>query len=53
MDELVETLNNSIEMYEKWADEPGISEESVKGYLSTAMIKAKVRDMILKLADTV
>ena len=53
LDDVIETLNNSIEMYEKWADEQGNSEESAKNYLSVAMIKTKVRDMIIKLADSV
>ena len=52
-DEVIETFNNSIEMYEKWADEPGISDDAVKNYLSTAMVKTKVRDMIIKLAESV
>ena len=53
LDDVIETLNNSIEMYEKWADEQGNTEETAKNYLSVAMIKTKVRDMIIKLADSV
>lgn len=53
LDDVIENLNNSIEMYEKWADEQGADEESAKTYLSVAMIKTKVRDMIIKLADSV
>ena len=52
-DDVIDNLNSRIETYEKWADEPGISEESVKNYLNTALIKAKVRDMIIKLAESV
>ena len=52
-DDVIYNLNSGIETYEKWADEPGTSEEAVKSYLSTAIIKAKVRDMIIKLAESV
>ena len=53
LNDVIENLNNSIEMYEKWADEQGNTEETAKNYLSVAMIKTKVRDMIIKLADSV
>ena len=53
LNDVVETLDNSIEMYEKWANEQGTDEETAKNYLSVAMIKTKVRDMIIKLADSV
>ena len=53
LNDVVETLDNSIEMYEKWANEQGTGEETAKNYLSVAMIKTKVRDMIIKLADSV
>ena len=52
-DDVIETLNNSIEMYEKWANDDGNTEDVTKNYLSVAMIKTKVRDMIIKLADSV
>ena len=52
-DDVIETLNNSIEMYEKWANDGDLNEVDAKNYLSVAKIKAKVRDMTIKLADSV
>lgn len=52
-DDVIDNLNSGIETYEKWADESGNSDETVKSLLNTAIIKAKVRDMIIKLAESV
>lgn len=52
-DDIIDNLNSGIEAYEKWAYEPGTPKEAVNSYLNTATIKASVRDMIIKLAESV
>ena len=53
LDDVISTLNNGIAMFEGWANEDTTSEETAKIYLENAMVKAKVRDMIIKVADSV
>lgn len=52
-DDVIETLTNSIKMYENWANEDGTTEDVRDNYLFCSMIKTNVRDMIIKLADSV
>lgn len=52
-DDVIDNLNRGIETYEKWAYESDTSEEVVNSYLNTATIKTRVRDMIIKLAESV